>query len=234
MKHLKFSRFEYKYLLPSHVAFELMSYFSKFCVLDAPNVGSKPYTVRSLYFDSPTLTFYHEKVAGTADRQKVRLRTYGDEPGKDVYMELKLKPFDKIYKEREILPTAMISNVINHFSNPSPSTFTDKFFRKLWFMFRWYRLTPQTVVRYSRISLLDKFIKFKVSFDSNIRASADHDLYTKGLLVRPVGDQVIMEIKCEHLLPVYFLDAIRTYNLERRALSKYTLAMSKLIFNSQK
>jgi SPX domain protein involved in polyphosphate accumulation len=86
---LKFSRTEYKYLISFGLAEELKEYFSRYTVLDSANLGGKPYVIRSIYFDSPSLTAYKEKLNGDHERLKVRVRSYSDIKEKKVFLELK-------------------------------------------------------------------------------------------------------------------------------------------------
>ena len=96
---LNFSRFEYKYLLPAFIAESIITRVAALMRPDFFN-SSGPYIVRSLYFDSPNLQFYREKIEGDFVRKKVRLRSYGEDLKEPVYFEVKNKLADRIYKDR--------------------------------------------------------------------------------------------------------------------------------------
>ncbi len=68
--------------------------------------GGQGYFNYSVYFDSPALTFYKEKIEGLATRMKPRLRTYRqliDGPPDAIFLEFKHRERDFISKEREAL-----------------------------------------------------------------------------------------------------------------------------------
>ncbi len=53
-----FSRFEYKYYIPSFMANEISYYLKGKTDIDPYNVDDKYYTVSSIYFDTPDLMFF--------------------------------------------------------------------------------------------------------------------------------------------------------------------------------
>ena len=58
------------------------------------------YRVRSLYFDTADYMAYRQKIAGEAERHKLRIRAYGDDPGQTqlVRLEVKSRYVSFIYK----------------------------------------------------------------------------------------------------------------------------------------
>ena len=101
---LHFSRFEFKYVLTQRMREELEAEIQYFVELDpftADREGGK-YFVRSLYYDTPTLCNYFEKVDGMMHRAKFRLRTYTDVPDDDTprFLEIKGRHNNLVFKHR--------------------------------------------------------------------------------------------------------------------------------------
>ena len=75
---LHFSRFEFKYLLNANRRAALESDLQHFLQYD-PFVALRQnhrYPVRSLYFDDPSYSAFHDKIDGLHSRSKFRVRTY--------------------------------------------------------------------------------------------------------------------------------------------------------------
>jgi len=58
-----------------------------------PNMGeNREYTVRSIYYDSPAMDSYNEKIEGVKVRQKFRIRGYdSEEESQELFLEIKNK-----------------------------------------------------------------------------------------------------------------------------------------------
>lgn len=223
---LKFSRVEYKYLISQNLAEELKKYFSKHADLDLPNDGGKPYAIHSIYFDSPGLIFGQEKIDGHNERIKVRLRTYPDHKDENFFLEMKKKKGDRIYKERIQLSAddyrRIMKGEINFFLEKN-----ELFFEKMWYLFHHYRLSPKVMNKYRRVSFIDRFVNCKISFDSEFFSSSPECIHRKNLLLKPLENRVIMELKFDRYLPDYFLGAVKRHNLSRISSSKYLLSLQK-------
>ena len=75
-----FKRKEYKYYAPYILLEPLRQRFLQNMTNDPFCQGEreKLYTVRSIYFDTPHLLFYYEKLDGLKIRKKLRIRTYNN------------------------------------------------------------------------------------------------------------------------------------------------------------
>ena len=97
------SRIEYKYLVPIKLLSKLYKYLSPYMVLDKYSAlrPKHEYTVRSIYFDTARLNFYHEKISGIKKRKKIRIRGYNEnKKNAVVFLEIKRKNGPTISKER--------------------------------------------------------------------------------------------------------------------------------------
>ena len=99
------NRREIKYVVGSAEAAEFMSRVADLCVRDT-NDGDDGYLSHSVYFDSPDLSFFRQKIEETPTRSKPRLRTYRpslDTPPSAIFLEFKHRESDIITKERTAL-----------------------------------------------------------------------------------------------------------------------------------
>jgi len=99
-------RSEWKYVVHHSVKRLLMARWQHFLVRAQFTNEHAQTPILSQYYDSPTLTFYHEKHAGIAFRNKVRLRVYGKgyEAGMTAFLEIKHRAFNQVRKYRELIP----------------------------------------------------------------------------------------------------------------------------------
>src|SRR6185295_18065814 len=102
-----FNRYEIKYLVPREVLDDLRDDLRRRLDIDGYSAGGG-YGVWSLYYDTPQLRFYWEKIEGLRFRRKLRLRHYGsphtltdDTP---VYVEIKQRVNRVTQKRRIALP----------------------------------------------------------------------------------------------------------------------------------
>lgn len=231
---LHFQRFEFKYLLPEEFADILIPKLLKHMDWD-PYVDSKPdkkYQVASLYFDSAGLACYYEKIAGVERRKKLRIRVYDPQilPDTKFYVEIKRKDDAVVIKDRIVsLNQDCHQAIIQDDSSKlmSDRSVEDKVF---WNEFSWTMkyncLKPKLMVIYNRAPLIGKSDKkFRVTFDTDIVAyPADWVVFNNDAVdVNP--EKVILEVKYNNILPAWFHDIIKDFQLERIAFSKYCMAI---------
>ena len=96
-------RQEYKFLIADKYLNKIQSCLKPYVRLD-PHTRNRikhEYVVRSIYLDTTSLHFYHEKLAGLKQRKKIRIRTYNEfESSSRVFLEIKRKHENYINKSR--------------------------------------------------------------------------------------------------------------------------------------
>jgi len=101
-------RHEFKYILTETEAQIFELYIQKIGLKkDAPHGGS--YSVTTLYFDTPLLEDYRDKMSGLKYRKKIRARVYGYDFGgesDDVWLEIKEKHDMNTGKKRDTITNA--------------------------------------------------------------------------------------------------------------------------------
>lgn len=206
---LHFQRFEFKYLMDELKARRVLQ------ALLANNLEFDPYTegktdhayvVTSLYYESPELKCYQDKISGLQNRFKLRERVYEREFKSylPVFYEVKKKNDAVIIKDRDL--------------NSPSSEFN--------FLRRTFNMTPRLLISYKRQALQGKFQeRLRVTFDSLLTASEARSFEDFGTL-RPIASGlVVMEVKYNNTLPGWFLRTIEGYELTRQPFSKYCVGV---------
>lgn len=237
---LHFARFEFKYLLPASkrkaVEDDLL-YFLQFDPF-VENLPEHRYPVRSLYFDTPDFSAYHDKEDGLHSRSKFRLRTYTTESDQaaPVFLEIKGRHNNLVFKHRTPVSTTdlnkdqlsgyQIAEIILQHTEPSPirSQFEYDYFRK--------RLQPVALIDYKRRPYLSKYdSSFRLTFDEDLKAKKTDSLFpfTSNAEAREIlPGYTVLEVKFRHHLPSWFHRVIQTHELKRISISKICSGMRTL------
>lgn len=227
---LKFQRFEFKYHVPKHrvplIKEDLFSHRMQWdpYVLDKEK---KSYTVTSLYFDNSSWSCFYDKESGVEERAKLRFRIY--EPrlsGNDtIFLEIKQKHDAVTSKKRVIVPheaygrfleTRRLSSILPFIEEASRSAFCE-----ILAFGEFNCLYPRMLVQYEREPLMWEFNdRLRITFDHDIKAGAANTL-DAGSMLPVLRRNVIMEVKYNSVLPYWFEDIVRKYELAREPFSKY-------------
>ena len=226
-------RFEYKYFVPYDRLDDLRRAVRPFVRLDpfAEKCGGQ-YTVKSIYFDTPSFSHYLTKVAGEPNRLKVRLRGYNDGgPDAPVFFEIKRKFEAPIRKNRA---PARFSEAIQLFKGAEISDFIR---REKWaddasrFFYQIHsrRMKPVVNVIYEREPFLtaatDPANDARITFDKNLRSVAwptVEKLFDDEGARYVYNGCFVLEIKFNHYCPVWLKSVVEELQLRREAASKYT------------
>ena len=225
-------RIELKYLVDPDTKERLLARWRPYLVAAPYTDALAMYPIMSLYFDSPSLRFYDEKLEGEALRNKVRLRGYGynwqdldpcilEVKGKINQRVLKFRknlgPFRAEYLQPALWPLA---------DNPSAAPVMALALR--------HQLRPAVQVLYRRETYESPFCPgLRIAFDSQLLALEVGELMTPDkvddLKYRCLPeDRFVFEIKSNGGLPDWILRGIRDGQVLLRSISKYVLAIEKL------
>ena len=104
----RFNRFELKYLITLQQADRFKQDLRAYLSPDENGIGDGSYQLASLYYDSPDLRCYWEKVEGIRYRRKLRIRHYESPAGvtddTPVFIEIKQRIDRVTQKRRVVLP----------------------------------------------------------------------------------------------------------------------------------
>jgi len=230
-----FFRFEFKYpvpysLIPSIESDLINMGFEK----DSPSLANGFYYVSSIYFDTPTLSDYSDKVGGFLNRKKVRARIYAQElqqsdpDAPTIWLEIKEKHDMVINKRRvAITPAEWIGlleshnyaydKILSRLKNPEDSIFSEFIY-----LIASQARKPYVVVQYKRRALhyYSEKKPVRVTLDYDIRAEKNSS-FCETPSENVSRDMAVIELKFTKTLPWPIKFVIEKYNLRRDAYSKY-------------
>lgn len=235
---LHFARFEFKYILSAAKRKAVEKDLLYFLDYD-PFVAQLPdhrYFVRSLYFDDPGYSAFHDKIDGLKSRYKFRVRTYvktftGSAP---IFLEIKGRHNNLVYKHRTpVQPgvnwNTLVGNLVSSelLRKASKSQVRDQFEYDL------YRksLQPVALIDYQRRPYISKYDpSFRITFDEQLRATKTTGLFPGAASAprRVLAGCTVVEVKFRHHLPAWFHQVIQAHELKRVSISKIVSGMEVL------
>lgn len=230
---IEFRRLEIKYLVDRTRRTGLARELRAFLRPDVHGDRDGTYMVRSLYFDSPDYMAYHEKLAGEAQRHKVRVRVYG-EPSQAtvVRLEVKSRYLNYIQKTTVEIPRDGYKEVELAFRRRTlpPAWFmnTDTLSKEFLRLQRQRNMEPKVLLQYRR-QAFERYESHRIraNFDDELVASKSLDLLGPLQGARRVlrSGHAIFELKVDGAMPYWMHMLIAKYDLQDQALSKYCYAV---------
>ncbi len=175
---MRIQRNEYKFVVPVAAIETLTADLTPFVRLDEHAATTHGYRVRSLYYDTDDLRFYHEKIDGQRSRVKLRLRHYGDTLAADqaVFLELKAKEKSYISKTRLRLKGRDLCDLVGDeraylSSMRRPVDDRNEYARRVVkFYFDHIDLSPSVTVDYVRTAYVGRSDpRFRITIDVHVR-----------------------------------------------------------------
>lgn len=219
-----FRRYELKYLLTQA---------QKEGVLEAigPYMQPDPYgktTIRNLYYDTPSYLLIRRSLEKPVYKEKLRLRSYSraqaDTP---VFVELKKKYADVVYKRRVALPWDEAAAWLSG----GPPPLQTQIAREIGYFLEFYgALRPRVFLSYEREAFYAGDLR--VTFDENILCRQDRLSLQEevgGAPLLPEG-QTLMEIKCGGGIPLWLVRTLSRERIYKTSFSKYGTAYKTRIF----
>lgn len=233
-------RLEYKYLVPAGLLTRLRGAMAPFVETDAHAIdyGARGYTVRSIYFDTCTLDFYHQKLAGLETRKKLRLRGYnGGGERSIVFLEIKRKRGLCVVKNRAPVeyahaPGLFASGDVARYvlAHPGcPQALEDA--RRFFFYLHRDALRPVVLVTYEREAYHGRFDpSLRITFDKNLRGAAHpalDTLFGEERMRHAMTRHFIMEVKFHGRFPAWLGPIVGSLGLRPEAVSKYVICVDE-------
>lgn len=222
-------RHEIKLLISEAEAASLRSRLGAVLEKD-PHAGpSGEYFIRSLYFDDLEKRSYFEKLAGTPDRKKYRLRIYGLS-GEVIKLECKEKRGSMIRKRSATVGRETAEALCRGDFSPLEGS-DDPLVNEIFTLSRKRGLSPSVVVDYDREAYVHPLSNLRLTFDKALHAGIEgSDIFDGGLFTVPVFEDggIIFEIKYDEILPKFVQELLADARGQRLALSKFTLCVDRL------
>ena len=229
-----FRRIEAKYLLDEAQKEGLLKVLEQHMEYDPYSQAGGHYSVKNIYFDTPTNNVIRESSEGPLYKAKLRLRTYG---GKHplYFLELKKKFKGEVFKRRITLSEQEFEDFEwKGVLPPNNGDYMHDFVLKE--IANWLEqypgTGPQVVLDYDRIAMFNKPDEdyLRLTIDSNIIARRYNlNILEEGghPLLEP--HHYLLEAKIIRQLPLWFADALNQLKIYRASVSKYGLEYKKYL-----
>ena len=240
---MQLDRHEAKYIIPRSLVPRIRDFIQPFCEPDPHGLGDPPeYTITTLQLDTPTLSFHHAKENEAVNRFKLRVRTYGEKPGKRAFLEIKRKLSGTIVKSRSSVPVDSWGEDL-FFAPKVDVTFPSREEEACFLEFRrLVQLTgarPVVCIRYLRESYFGTNDQYaRVTFDRKLQyrptphweLSPDVGRWFSmdSPLVQNKGmpcSGVVLELKTLSNAPTWMIDLVEQFGLVRTGNCKYSSAV---------
>lgn len=217
-------RHEYKYLISAADA-KLLTLRLPYIMKRDPHAGkSGKYTIRSLYFDDPDYTAFHDKVTGIDARTKYRIRCY-DYDASLFRLEKKEKKGSLTRKTGQTISAEMVMQLQQDPKNCN----ADGLAQELRLLCLGKGLRPTVLVDYDRTPFVCAAGNTRITLDANLRTvpyCADITGPTTAMMPVLERDQVILEVKFDDYLPGYLDEALADIPKVPMAISKFAMCLN--------
>lgn len=232
------NRIEYKYLVPNKSVSNVLNHLLPYLILDkySAQMPNNEYTVRSIYFDTLHLNFYHEKISGIKKRKKLRIRGYNKyEDDSVVFLEIKNKNGPTIFKNRAGVNYSDLQDLlglgdVNRYVIAFPKI-TKSIENARKFLYNLHNLSLKPIIKiiYEREAYYYKFDNgWRLTFDKRLRSTLNVNpkyLYEDIKTISSLTNHTILEIKGSGNMPNIFRNAIANFGISLQSLSKYTICI---------
>lgn len=221
-----FQRYEIKYLLTRTQKQAILEAMQPYMQLD--RYGRT--TIRNIYYDTENYRLIRRSLEKPAYKEKLRIRSYQKAGPEDpVFVELKKKYKDVVYKRRLTLPEAQAMESFRYgLPLPVRSQIADEveYFRAFY-----GRLRPAVFLSYEREAFyaLDGG-DFRLTFDENILyRESNFSLGSQAYGIPLLGQgQTLMELKTAGGLPLWMSHALNRIQVYHSSFSKYGMAYQRM------
>ncbi|WP_083972689.1 polyphosphate polymerase domain-containing protein [Actinoplanes awajinensis] len=227
-----FNRYEIKYLLPSDRIPRLRAELTARMTPDSHGVNGG-YGVWSVYYDTPDLRFYWEKIEGLKFRRKLRIRHYGDRfavgDDTEVHVEIKQRVNRVTQKRRVAVPYRLARELcdgrvmIEH--GPAQRAFLEEVLELVSLL----DLRAVAMTGYQREAYVgqDADLGLRVTMDHRVRGrdrDFPFDAGAENRLIVPARMSVI-EFKANERVPYWLTDLAARLDMSVVRVSKYCQAV---------
>lgn len=231
-----FKRIEKKYIIDKNAIDDLLNDLKEYLVEDDYPTS----TITNIYFDTPDFKVIKDSIAKKNGREKIRMRSYQENPTQDsqVFLELKKKDQEGIgHKFRLVSQLGAVNKFIEHGEISDSSIDDELLIEELnTLRDRYQGLAARMFIYYDRYSLKEKHkisgqpqTKIRVTIDQNLtyrdyEVSMENGVYGNDLINE---GKVIMEIKAPGEQPEWLKCILEKHGLEPISFSKYGTAYRK-------
>lgn len=181
------------------------------------------YRIRSIYFDNLDDKALREKTDGVDQRKKFRIRYYNDDFS-FITLEKKIKHGGLCKKLDARVSLEEVQKLLKG-DRAWMMLREDPLVRELYVRMKTEGLKPRVLVSYEREPYVFPAGNVRVTFDSNIRTSLNHQSFLEpqvwDISAEEQKGQVVLEVKYDDFLPEVISHLIQTEGIRQQAFSKY-------------
>lgn len=221
---IKVYRNELKYFISFKDYLFLKNKLQRFMHKDAYSGTKEGYFIRSLYFDTLYNTDYYDKMFGTKDRKKIRLRIY-DVNQEKVKVEIKNKFNDYMLKETASIYREDATELIRG-NKEVLLDYNDSVLNKVYYFMSKDYYRPTVLIDYEREAYMYPIQNIRITIDKNVRASiTNFDIFNPSLNLIPAFEEqtLVLEVKFNRLLPDWIKETLSQCGAAKSAISKYCI-----------
>ena len=216
-------RHELKYNISPQEDLILSSRLRKLFKHDANADSHGSYRVSSLYFDTPYDKALRQKIDGVNQREKFRLRYYGNDPS-FIRLEKKFKINGLCGKYSVRVTEEQVRSILARdidFLLKCEQPLLLELYSKM----KGQLLAPKTIVTYDREAFLYEPGNVRITIDRNLRSGLGSVGFLNPQLNHaPVDDGLsVLEVKYDEFLPEIVSMAVQIPNRQASAYSKYAI-----------
>ncbi len=243
----RLERYEMKFTIPLELTDAISDFASIYCSPDQYSLRAEKgfYRVNNLYLDSPGYLFLKKRIEGAENRFNMRVRSYGDHPLMPYFLEIKQKFGNVIRKYRTSVSDEEWYKVwtepgfeSREKKDESAAAKNRELFERMIFT---YNVEPKVLTQYVRkayVSDVDDYARVTFDMDMRFMPESEYNLVPReremvscdAETVFDPGCSVILELKCyTSQVPLWMIDLIRYFDLQRRSFSKYTTGVTQVL-----
>ncbi len=229
-KTLKVSRIEEKYLISTNKKIEIIKELKKILSFDEFGEQGK-YTIRTLYFDTPSYEDYTDKLLDKKVRKGLRMRIYSY---KDKKAKLELKMKNEIQQEKislKILKEDSIEIINKNYE--CLKKYDCKESEIFYNILKNGNYEPKTYIAYKRMAFDCKERGVRITIDSEIATSnTEFNIWSENLTANFISgvNEHILEIKRKEELKEEIKLIVFPVEIEEKPFSKYRRCCRFLTF----
>ena len=214
-----FERYEIKYLITNSQRKTIMNAMSTYMKPD--DYGRS--TICNVYYDTPDYYLIRRSLEKPVYKEKLRIRSYGTaDSGDNVFIELKKKYQEVVYKRRVSLPER---EAMFYLGSDASGGLDGQIGSEIdYFRFFYRGLAPRVFISYDREAFYDREDdSFRVTFDENIQWRNDGLSLTEpphGYQILP-PDTSLMEVKTSGSMPLWMTSVLSENRIFKTSFSKY-------------
>jgi len=231
----RFNRYELKYIIPVTAAERIRADLRHVTVPD-PYAGENGYPLISLYYDSPALDFFWNKIEGIKFRRKLRVRIYPANPIEATthgMVEIKQRINRTVQKRRIYLPLEAAHLLCTRGDTPDLDLDEADLLvaSEIRYMTESMQLLPTCITAYQRSAYMggENDPGLRITFDTDVRyrthALTVNETAENFAILPP--DWCIMEVKANERVPDWVTSLISRHNCQLHRVSKYCAGIAR-------